>query len=90
MTKTQGTLVPHGAPTAVLDRALRRVLAEIADGLRHGHFEFALTCEVIGQDRRRLTLRAGKSYQFVIPKADCLRSPTDTPDSCDGSDSNAA
>jgi len=90
MTRLEGILLPGGASTAVLDRALRRVLAEIHDGLRHGFFEFTLTCEVIGQDRRRLTLRAGKSYQFVIPKEDCLRSASPTTDSCDGSDTNAA
>ena len=37
----------HEAPT--IDRALDRVLAEIHDGLRHGYFEFTLTCEVVGQ-----------------------------------------
>lgn len=73
-----------------IDRALRRVLAEIHDGLAHGYFELSLTCEVIGQDRRRLTLRAGKSYQFLIPKEDCLRPADPTLDSCEGSDTNAA
>ena len=58
--------------------------------MRHGFFEFSLSCEVIGQQRRRLTLHAGKSYQFVIPKEDCLRSAGPTADSCDGSDTNAA
>jgi hypothetical protein len=74
-----------------LDRALQRVLAEIQDGLRHGYFELTVACEIVGQERRRLTLRAGKSYQFVIPKEDCLRSAgTPTVDSCDGSDPHAA
>src|SRR5262245_29509090 len=54
-----------------LDRALARVLAEIHTGLKHGYFDFLLTGEIIGQGRRRLTLRAGKNYQFVIPAADC-------------------
>ena len=72
------------------DRALQRVLAEIHDGLRHGFFEFTLTCEIISHERRQLTVRAGKSYQFVIPKEDCVRStPSPTVDSCDGSDTNA-
>ena len=72
------------------DRALQRVLAEIHDGLRHGFFEFTLTCEIIRHEQRRLTLRAGKSYHFVIPKEDCVRStPSPTVDSCDGSDTHA-
>jgi hypothetical protein len=55
----------------IIDRALRRVLGEIHDGLRHGYFEFTLSCEVTGQGRRRLQLRAGKTYQFLIPAEEC-------------------
>ena len=74
---------------ATLPRPQQRVT--IRDGLCHGYFEFALTCEVIGQERRRLTLRAGKSYQFVIAKEDCVRSAVSpTLDSSDGSDTHAA
>jgi len=73
-----------------LTRAHRRILAEIADGLRHGHFAFALTCEVIHGRKRRLTLQAGKSYQFVIPEDDCLRPrPGVSLDSHEGSDPDA-
>ena len=60
-----------------VDRALCRVLAEIRDGLRHGHFEYVLTCDVIGHGRRRLVLRAGKSYQFVLPGEECSTDRTD-------------
>ena len=70
---------------AALDRALARVVAEIREGLRHGYFEYGLTCELIGEERRRLTLRAGKSHQFVIPKDECVRSTVPRRDSCDGS-----
>jgi hypothetical protein len=59
-----------------VDRALRRVLAEIREGLRHGHFEYVLTCDVIGHGRRRLVLRAGKSYQFVLPVEECSTAPS--------------
>jgi hypothetical protein len=78
--------VPNARQAPAIDHALNRVLAEIHDGLRHGFFEFTLTCEVIGQERRRLTLRAGKSHQFVIPKEECMRSAEAITDSCDGSD----
>jgi hypothetical protein len=62
------------------NRALARVLAEIDDGLRHGYFEYTLTCEVIGHARRRLTLHAGKNHQFVIPIEDCVpATPSATP-----------
>jgi hypothetical protein len=53
------------------DLAIRRIVAEIAAGLRHGYFDFRVTCEVIGQGRRRLVFHAGKTYQFLIPVADC-------------------
>lgn len=66
--------------TGNVERALRHVLAEIRDGLRHGHFEYVLTCEVIGQGRRRLVLRAGKSYQFVLPVEECATDRTDRAD----------
>ena len=72
--------------TPTVDRALDRVLAEIRDGLRHGFFELTLTCEVVGQERRRLTLQAGKSYQFVIPKDECVRSTDHLSDSSERSD----
>jgi hypothetical protein len=69
---------PNKCRTAI-DRALCRILAEIHDGLRHGYFEYVLSCELIGQERRRLTLRAGKSHQFIIPKQDCTQSqPADS------------
>ena len=54
-----------------MDCAFRRVVEEIEAGLRHGYFDFSLSCEVIGQGRRRLHLRAGKNYQFVIPGEEC-------------------
>jgi hypothetical protein len=77
--------VASGQQVPAIDRALRRVLAEIHDGLRHGFFEFTLTCEVVGHEGRRLTLRAGKSHQFVIPKDECLRTDDPIRDSRDGS-----
>jgi hypothetical protein len=73
---------PATADTA-MDRALRRIIAELHDGLRHGYFEYTITCEVVTQARRRLTLHAGKSYQFVIPAQECEPRPI-PPDSFDG------
>jgi hypothetical protein len=72
-----------------LDHALHRLRAEICDGVRHGFFEVGVTCEVIGADRRRLTIHAGKSYQFLIPKEDCVRPAGSTADSPHGSDDSA-
>jgi hypothetical protein len=68
-----------------LDRAFRRILADIREGLRFGYFELHIDCEVITGGRRRVTIRFGKSYQFVIPEDDCVRTASDV-DSRDGSD----
>ena len=77
-------------PDEPLQHALRRIEAEIQDGLRHGFFSFTVTCEIVGQERRSLTLHAGKSHRFVIPKEDCTRSTApSTIDSCDGSEPHA-
>jgi hypothetical protein len=72
-------------PTKVCDHAIDRIVAEIVDGLRHGYFDYHLTCEVIGQGRRRLILHAGKSHQFVISQADC-EPMNDSGDSRNGSE----
>jgi hypothetical protein len=50
-----------------LEQALRRLETEVREGLQHGFFDFSITCEVIKGGKRRLTIKAGKSYQFVIP-----------------------
>jgi hypothetical protein len=57
--------------TRAVDCALSRIVREIHDRLQHGYFEFRLSCEVIGQGRRRLQLRAAKTYQFLIPAEEC-------------------
>jgi hypothetical protein len=63
-----------------LDEALQRIVVEIHSGLRHGYFDYSLTCEVIGQGRRRLVLHAGKNYQFVLAAEDCTTAmPTGDP-----------
>jgi hypothetical protein len=50
--------------------AMEKLEAEIRDGFRHGFFELCVTCEVIQDGRRRLTIRGGKSFQFIIPGAE--------------------
>jgi len=51
-----------------LQRALRKLESEVREGLGHGFFELSINCEVIKGGKRRLTIKAGKSYQFVIPE----------------------
>lgn len=87
---TNRTAEPLVGNDAGLDRALRRIVAEIRDGVRHGYFECTVTCEVIGQERHRVTLKAGRSFQFVISKEGCLSPAGSECDSRNGSDTDAA
>jgi hypothetical protein len=49
-----------------LDRAFVKLLDEVHRGLQHGFFEYVITCEIVKDGKRRLTLKVGKSYQFTI------------------------
>ena len=53
------------------ERVVRRIVAEIDAGLRHGYFEYTLTCEVVSRGTRRVLLRAGKHYRFLIEADEC-------------------
>ncbi len=65
----------HASDRPALDRVLHRLVAEIAEGLRHGYFEYTVSCEITSQGRRRLLLRAGRHYQFVLPAEECESAP---------------
>lgn len=53
-------------PVSDLERALDHVRDQLIDGLRHGFFEFTISCEVVKDHKRRLVIKAGKSEQFTI------------------------
>ena len=55
-------------PCSELERATKRLLDEVAEGLRHGFFQYTVSCEILTGRKRRLTLSAGKSYRFIIPE----------------------
>ena len=50
-------------------KALDHVEQIIVDGLRHGFFEYAISCEVVHGRKRQLVIRAGKSHKFTIPRS---------------------
>jgi hypothetical protein len=54
------------AAEAELQRVLIKIESELRDGIKHGFFELCVTGEVIKEGKRRLIVRAGKSYQFVV------------------------
>ena len=45
----------------------------VIDGLRHGHFDFGVSCETGNKGRRLLIIRAGKSHKFSILKEEVPR-----------------
>ena len=57
-------------PSSELRRALDKLEQDVLDGLRHGFFEYVVTCEIVNGQKRRLTIHAGMSYQFTIPEDD--------------------
>lgn len=52
------------------EQMFRELNEIVMDGLKHGFFEYSLTCELINDRKRRFVIKAGKSYQFTIPEED--------------------
>jgi hypothetical protein len=47
--------------------AWRKLKEIVSKGLRHGHFECKIACDVTNGKKRRLIIKAGESHQFIIP-----------------------
>ena len=56
-----------------LGEALNRLRGLVVDGLKHGFFDYSISCEVGNKGRRKLVIRAGKSHKFTIPEDDLPR-----------------
>ena len=46
--------------------ALDRLEGLVVEGLKHGFFDYSIACEIAPGGKRRLMIRAGKSYMFTI------------------------
>ncbi len=53
--------------------ALDRLSDLVVDGLKHGFFDYSISCEVGNKGRRQFVIRAGKSHKFTIPEDDLPR-----------------
>lgn len=53
---------------ARLDVLLEKINQEILSGIKHGFFDFQITCETVKDKKRKVTVTTGKSYQFYIPE----------------------
>jgi hypothetical protein len=45
----------------------------VLDGLKHGFFDYSISCEIGIGGKRQLLIRAGKSHKFTIPPDEVLR-----------------
>jgi len=61
-------LVAKSEETSERERAFQRLEQLIFDGLRHGFFDCTVSIETIKEHKRRLLIKAGRSYSFVIPQ----------------------
>ena len=53
--------------------ALDELERQVMEGLRHGFFDYSITCQIVSGGKRQLVLRAGKSHQFTIPQDEVPR-----------------
>lgn len=51
-----------------MQKAAQKLLQVIQDGMKHGFFEYTITCEMVNKRKRQLTIKAGKSHKFKIPE----------------------
>jgi hypothetical protein len=47
--------------------------ALLVEGIKHGHFDYSMTCETGSNGRRLLIVKAGKSHKFSIMEPDVPR-----------------
>ena len=52
--------------------ALDRLEGLVVEGLKHGFFDYSIACE-IANGKRKLMIRAGKSYSFYIAEDEMPR-----------------
>jgi hypothetical protein len=50
-----------------------RLLEIFLEGLRHGHFRFAISSSIGKGNRREVLIEAGKSHKFTIPEDEMPR-----------------
>ena len=53
--------------------ALNLIEGLLVEGIKHGHFDYAVTCETGTNGRRLLIVKAGKSHKFSIPEPEVPR-----------------
>ena len=49
-----------------LNEAFQKVRDEVLNGLRHGFFECTIKGEILKNQKRQVTIQAGKSHRFIV------------------------
>jgi len=71
----EGTIPPN-PPVTYSDpvrSALKLIEGLLVEGIKHGHFDYTVTCEMGTNGRRLLVVKAGKSHKFSIMEPDVPR-----------------
>jgi hypothetical protein len=56
--------------SAPVRSALDLIESLLVEGIKHGHFDYSITCETGSSGRRLLIVKAGKSHKFSIMEPD--------------------
>ena len=56
--------------SAPVRSALDLIESLLVEGIKHGHFDYSITCETGTGGRRLLIVKAGKSHKFSIMEQD--------------------
>jgi hypothetical protein len=70
----EGTILKaSGTYSDPVRAALDLIETLLVEGIKHGHFDYSMTCETGTNGRRLLIVKAGKSHKFSIKEPDVPR-----------------
>jgi hypothetical protein len=71
----EGTILPKvlRGYSEPVQSALNLIESLLIEGIKHGHFDYSITCETGTGGRRLLIVKAGKSHKFSIMEPDVPR-----------------
>ena len=61
------------AKSGQIREALDYLEGLVLEGLKHGFFDYSIACEIANGGKRKLMIRAGKSYMFTIAEDEMPR-----------------
>ena len=62
-----------GPRSGQVGEALDYLAVLVIDGLKHGFFDYSISCEIGARGRRQLVVKAGKSRKFTIREDELTR-----------------